>query len=561
MVLIGRSYVLGGDLESARKYYDQAATAAPQHPEPVYGQAQVVLPTDNANKIRLLTKAITLNGAYFPAREQLAEIAESDDVRDWPTAIEQRTWLVEHRPSDAQILKLAETLRKSGLGGYAEAEHQLLPIANRNDADALLALSRLYQDMRNPQGARDALDRAQRAAPRNAEVAYQYGQFLETQGDTNGAEAQYQRALTNAPGHVLAHLALGGLYAKSGDTVRAGQQYSAALDAGASDPAQLKQIGAVLLAEGEYESAAMAFERGIAANANDPELHHGLATTYVHLGKLDDAQREEQLALEQSGDQYPEAFVGLGDIALARNDPGAAVAQYNTAIKLDSSLTAAYLGIGRASAAVGNWAVAQAHFTDAVRSNPKSPEAHFWLGESLVGQSNPSAAITEYASAITLKPHYPEAYFGLAQAQMAIGQYDLARKNLDSALVLKPNYADALLLGGKLYEQQGNDTAAIQSYSAAINTNNTVAEPSYRRALLYIRRDQLDEATRDLESAISIQPNFPEAHYWLGRAYLAQGNPKTAQSELKLAIDQHSGTYAEATFYLGVATEQLATAK
>ena len=561
MVLIGRSYLLSGDLESAGRYYDQAAAADPQRPEPVYGQAQVVLPKDSANGRRLLTKAIALNGAYFPAREQLAEIAESDDVRDWPTAIEQRTWLAKYRPSGAQTLKLAETLRRSGPDGYAEAEALLLPIANRNDVGALLALSRLYQDMRNPQGARDALDRAQRVAPRNAEVAYQYGQFLEKQGDIKGAEAQYQRALASAPGHVLAHLALGGLYTKSGDIVGASQQYSAALDAGASDPAQLKQIGEVLLKDSEYASAATAFERAIQASNNDPELHHGLATAYLHLEKLDDAQREEQLALDQRGGQYPEALVGLGDIALARGDLGGAVAQYNTALKLDNTMTAAYLGLGRASAAAGNWAVAQAHFTDAVRSDPKSAEAHLWLGESLVRQSNPSAAIAEYASALVLKPNYPEAYFGLAQAQMAIGQYDLARKNLDSALVLRPNYADALLLGGKLYEQQGDDTAAIQSYSAAIEANNKLAEPSYRRALLYIRHDRLDEATRDLESAINIQPNFPEAHYWLGRAYLAQGKPKTAQSELKLAIQQHGGTYAEATFYLGVATEQLATAK
>jgi Tfp pilus assembly protein PilF len=80
-------------------------------------------------------------------------------------------------------------------------------------------------------------------------------------------------------------------------------------------------------------------------------------------------------------------------------------------------------------------------------------------------------------------------------------------------------------------------------------------------ALARSANDQLAEATRDLESAINIQPNFSEAHYWLGRAYLAQGNPKAAQSEFKLAIEQHGGTYAEATFYLGVATEQLATAK
>jgi tetratricopeptide (TPR) repeat protein len=561
MVLLGRSYVLSGELDSAGKYYDQAAAADPKRPEPVYGQAQVALPKDNANARQLLSKAIALNSAYFPAREKLAEIAESDDVRDWPTAIEQRAWLEKYRHSDTQTLKLAETLRRSRTNSYAEIEALLLPLANRNNIDALLALSRLYQDMGNTQGARDALIRAQQAAPRNPEVAYQYGQFLEDQGDLDGAQAQYLRALSNKPDHVASHLALGGLYTQRDDSVRARQEYSAALDAGASDPEQLKQIGNVLLQDGAYESAATAFERATKANNDDAELHHGLATAYLHLEKYEDARSEEQLALDLRGGQYPEALVGLGDIALARGDPGEAVAQYNTALKLDSTRTSAYLGLGRASVAIGNWAVAQAHFSDAVRSNSDSPEAHFWLAESLVHQSNPSAAIGEYARALALKPNYPEAYYGLAQAQMDLGQFELARKNLDSALVLKPNYAEALLLGGKLYEQQGDDLAAIQSYGAAINANNKLAEPSYRRALLFIRQDRMDDAVRDLESAIDIQPNFPEAHYWLGRAYLAQGNPKAAQAEFKLAIDQRGGTYAEASFYMGIAAEQLATAK
>ncbi|MEO7908753.1 MAG: tetratricopeptide repeat protein, partial [Roseiflexaceae bacterium] len=575
MVLIGHSYVLSEDFENAGKYYNQAAAAEPQRPEPVYGQALVVLQQNSANARQLLTKAIALNGTYFPAREQLAQIAESDDVRDWATAIEQRTWLVENRPSDAQKLKLAETLRRSGANNYAAAESRLLPLANRNNIDALLALSRLYQDMRNPQGARDALERAQQAAPRSAEVAYQYGQFIEAQiaiksadanyqdkeTDSKSAEAQYLRALSNAPNHVPSHLALGRLYAEHGKNAEANRHYNAALDAGASNPDQLKQIGLFLLDNGEYASAATAFERGITTTESDPELHHGLATAYLHLQRLDDAQREEQLALDLRDGQYPEALVGLGDIALERDDLGGAVAQYNTALKLNSNLTSAYLGVGRASFNAGNWGLAQAHFSDAVRSNPRSAEARFWLGESLRKQSNPNAAISEYAGAIALKANYPQAYYGLAQAQIDLNQFELARKNLDSALVLRPDYADALLLGGKLYEQQGNDTAAIQSYSAAFSANDKLAEPPYRRALLYIRRDQLDEATRDLESAINIQPIFPEAHYWLGRAYLAQGNPKPAQAEFKLAIEQRGEPYAEASFYLNIAAEQLATAK
>jgi tetratricopeptide (TPR) repeat protein len=557
LVLLGRSYLLGDNLEEAGKQFDRAAAVDPTRPEPVYGQAQVALPKDRTRARQLLARAIALNGAYFPAREQLAELSESDDVRDWPTAIEQRRWLAQNRPSDAQTLALAEALRRSGPSGYAEAEQLLLPMAKRNQIGALLALSRLYQDLNNSQAAGQALEQAQQTAPRDPEVAYQYGQFLEHQGDAAGAEAQYQRALTSAPNHVRSRLALGRLYAERGDSAAAGQQYSAALSAGANDPNELKRIGVVLLANGEYASAATAYERGIAVSKDDPELHHGLAQAYLQQKKLDAAQTEEQRALALRDGAYPEALVGLGDIALQRGNRDEAVSQYNAALQLNSRLTTAYLGLGRTSAAAGNWSVAQAHFRNAVRNEPASAEAHLWLGEALVRQPDPNAAIGEYARALELKPNYPAAYFGLAQAQMLIGQSDLARENLRAALILSPNYAEALLLQGKLNEQQGDDNAAIQSYTDAIKASNILAEPYYRRALLYIRHDRFDDAVNDLESATKIQANFPEAHYWLGRAYLGRGDPKSARAEFVKAIEQRGGNYAEARFYQGLAEEQL----
>ena len=54
-----------------------------------------------------------------------------------------------------------------------------------------------------------------------------------------------------------------------------------------------------------------------------------------------------------------------------------------------------------------------------------------------------------------------------------------------------------------------------------------------------------------------IQPNFPEAHYWLGRAYLAKGEPRPAREQFLLAVEQRGGNYPEARFYQGIAEEQL----
>jgi tetratricopeptide (TPR) repeat protein len=555
MVLLGRNLLVSGDPSGAATQFDAAASAAPQRPEPAYGQALIALPTDRARARELLTKAISLDDRFFPAHEKLAQIAQED--KDWPVAIEQRRWLAQHRPSDQHTFALAETLQLSGAGGYAEAERLLLPLANANNTDALLALSRLYRANSNTDAARDVLERAARVAPRNAEVAYNLGQLLEAKGDTAGAEAQYKIALDANPAHIPANLALAQLYASTGHATLAAKQYRSALDAGASDPDALKRIGAVLIVSGEYPSAVDAYSRAIKASPNDPELHHGLALANLRQGQLDTAQTEEQKALELKNGAYPEALVGLGDIALQRGQYQDAVQQYNAALAQNDRLTIAYLGLGRVAAAEGNWSVAQAHFRNAVNRDGSSAEAHLWLGESLIRIDDASDAIAEYVRATELKRDYPEAYFGLAQAQMSVGEVDKAQENVGRALQLRPSYAEAFLLQGKLYEQRGADDQAIAAYGKAAGASRVLAEPYYRRALLYIRRDRMDDATSDLESATRIQPNFPEAHYWLGRAYLAQGRARLAREQFQRAVEQRGGNYAEARFYQGIAEEQL----
>jgi tetratricopeptide (TPR) repeat protein len=67
----------------------------------------------------------------------------------------------------------------------------------------------------------------------------------------------------------------------------------------------------------------------------------------------------------------------------------------------------------------------------------------------------------------------------------------------------------------------------------------------------------MSEAESDLEAATSAQPNFPEAHYWLGRVYLAENRPQAARDEFKTAVAQRSDNYPDARFYQGIAEEQL----
>lgn len=552
-VLLGRALWLSDRPDEARQQFDAAAQAAPARPEPVYGQGVVELGRDPARGLELLRRAVELSPRFFPARERLAEQAENSG--DWALALEQRRWLAQNTPSRAATLALGRALRLSGRSGYAEAERVLLPLANANSVEALLELGRLYIDNRDPEAARVVLERASQEGPDNADVRYLLGQTYVALGRNDAAQAQFQQAVRADRGYVQAHLALAKLYRTEGSAAAA-QSYQAALDAGVNDLPTLKEIGAALLAAGANESAADAYRRAIRLDGRDADLYYGLAQAASRQGDAGAAQTAAQQALTLR-EIFPEVQVLLGDIALQRGDRAEALRRYNSAAQQSPGLAAAYLGLGRLAAADGNWSVAQGHFSSAAARDPASAEAQLWLGEARIRLNDLAGAVDAYQKAIDRNPAYPEAHFGMAQALLSAGKPAEARSHLARALQLRPRYAEARLLQGKIDEQQGGLAEAISAYGQAILDNDRLAEPYYRRALLYLRTDRVGDAQADLERAVRAQPAFPEAHYWLGRTYLINGRPAQANDELATAIAQRSNSYPEASFYQGLAQEQL----
>lgn len=576
LILLGNSQLLNNQPDEALTQFAKAAALAPTRPEPVYGQALAWLAKNERDTAKqLFNQAIANNQAFFPARQRLARLAEED--ADWETVVAQRRWLDDNRSSDANTLALADALRHTGPAGTTQSEELLLKLANNNNTTAMIALGNLYQQNGDAEGARHALERAQQVAPRDANIAYEYGQLLEKQQNLDAALVAYTHAIELDAANIPARLALGALYAQRKQNDEAGTQYAAALQAGAKDPLALQQIGDVLLMNGEYDTAATAYQRAIDARVNssipandttDPNtalaiVYHGLGQANLKRSQLDAAQAAEQRALELNPN-YGAALVGLGDIALENGKPDDASGRYNAVLQLPNlavpERVAANIGLGRAAGAQQEWSVAQAYFSTALGLDNGSPAAHLWLGEALVRQTPPNipAAITEYVAALKLRENrYPEAYFGLAQAQIASGRPDLAKANIGYALQLKANYPEALILQGKLYEQLGDTNAALGSYGQAIGTKTKLAEPYYRRGMIYVRANELDKAASDLESAIKLQANFSEAAYWLGRVYLAQGKLKPARDQFAAAVKSRDGNFADARFYQGLAEEQL----
>jgi tetratricopeptide (TPR) repeat protein len=122
-----------------------------------------------------------------------------------------------------------------------------------------------------------------------------------------------------------------------------------------------------------------------------------------------------------------------------------------------------------------------------------------------------------------------EAAFLLARAQvMAGGDADQALERATAC----PNFAAAQCLAGKAALKAGRKEEAVRRLTAAL-------APGYARPRLFLalsRMDtQPDEAFRLLQEAVSLQPDFAEAHFALGRAHDAKGAVASREGNAALA--------------------------
>lgn len=561
----GRAERFNGRLAEADQRYDRVVSLVPQQPEGYFGKGMVARAGNEIGRAsELFALALDRNSAFFPARIELARIAEEQG--DWAAAATHRRALLEARPGPVSAVALAQVLRRSGPSGWQEAEQILKPLATSN-ADAAIELARLYNDSGHPEEAIAVYRDALRIDPNSSPAAFELGESLAARGDYAGAERSLRDALRFDDQNLDARLALADLYqGPLNDPERAEREYSAALAQGVNDAARLERIGDAASANGNRDQAIKAYSDALKLTPDSPQLHYKLGLAYHARGRATAAvgEQERVIALTENP-ATPElaalrasALIALGDLARERGDLPAASSYYGQALQIDGSRVPAQIGLGLVAVGQGNWGVAHGYFETAAAlpDGAASADAQFWLAESLLRRGDYPAAISRYNAALALDADFTEAYLGLAQTRYAQGDHAGALETVNTGLRQRPNYAEALLFKGKLLQEAGRFDEAMAAYDQSIAANSQIAETYYRRGVLHIQRSAYDKAVSDLGRAARLQPNFPEAAYWLGRAYYAQGELDRALDAFRDAVS-YNANYAEAILYSGLVAEDL----
>lgn len=255
--------------------------------------------------------------------------------------------------------------------------------------------------------------------------------------------------------------------------------------------------------------------RRIRAVADDPEALYSLALEAIETGNQQFVP--PMMARAITLDPQPEYYTLLGYGHMDPNNFVAAEQSFTSAIELDITFFEAYKGRALAYENQGEY----------------------------------RAAASDYQTAIDLQPDDAELYYALANVQFAVQPPPFERivSNLERAIVLNPDderYHHAL---GRAHIDTGDWDSAITAFSTAIDLAPRDASNYYWRAIAHYERGDTDFVLEDLEDAYERGYERDSEYYAIaGDIYLELDDFEEAARNYNQALELEPGYHALYSF-------------
>jgi len=180
-----------------------------------------------------------------------------------------------------------------------------------------------------------------------------------------------------------------------------------------------------------------------------------------------------------------------------------------------------------------------------VNQNPNDVVLRVRLGEALATSGKPQQAIEQFNAALKIDPKHTGALLDLGLVAAGSSRFDEARGYFKKVIDItgadpKAAVSDRRELAfynlGRVEMYQKNWEAAIGNFKEALRIRNDASDTYFYLAQALAEIDQNDDAMSNLAIALKFDPSFAQAHYWLGKLYLEEGDKVRASAEAGKAM-------------------------
>ncbi len=291
-------------------------------------------------------------------------------------------------------------------------------------------------------------------------------------------------------------------------------------------------FGSTLLMYGMNAEARKVFEddepRLAAHPLPSPALKLGNA--FLALGLLDRAEKYSQLALSLAPDCVA-CYQTLAQIAERQDNTEKALAYLLAAKQRAPEDPEVLFEFGKVCLERNLVDDALAALSKAVELNPDNDSYVYVLGSANVAREHLPDALALFQRLLRKHPHDAILTYAMGAVYYLQGTYSEAEASLKQSLAAQPDQVAAAYYLGLTYDAIGNDDRAIPIFRDLLK-KNPQHSPSYvKLGSILLRAHQYEEAQRDLERAVSLDPDSVEAHYQLGLVLRRLGKSADSESE------------------------------
>ena len=188
-------------------------------------------------------------------------------------------------------------------------------------------------------------------------------------------------------------------------------------------------LGAFYMEAGLFKEALAEFNKALELNPGSVVAHYNLGNIYRNTGFIEKAIDNYLRALDIKSYYSPQIYNDLGLTYKFKGDYKEAINQFENAIALNPSYTAAYFNLANTYSDMGKFLDAIGYYEKALKlGHDKSlfPDIYNNMGIVFSKMGNPNLAIETFERSIELFPSYTPYYVNLGVEYMKIGKKDKA---------------------------------------------------------------------------------------------------------------------------------------
>jgi arylsulfatase A-like enzyme/Tfp pilus assembly protein PilF len=286
------------------------------------------------------------------------------------------------------------------------------------------------------------------------------------------AVAKMREVIAQDPRIMDAHLTLGNWLVRLRRPDEAIDAFKEALSLKPDDDISLGNLARILRARGRTQDALEAlevFRTALRVNPKNPQSWYQLATLYLDLGRLSDAEASFKEALAANA-KMGAAYNGLGAIAFERRQLERAEDLVGKGMALEPRLRTAQYNLARVREARGDLQGAEALYRSELATYPDNGRARFNLAQMHRARGNRQGYLADLGDCVEKAPEFGACYWYLAREELGVGNLDQAADLAKRGLEAQPR-SDIAPLGhyvlADVYNRKGQPTQALEEVAKA----------------------------------------------------------------------------------------------